>query len=82
MPPPSGPEVAGEECQVNLRLLCLDAYELVAQKLPAEDLPFLRLVSKQWYHAANKGVRTFGKPGFLSNRQLAHLHVAAQKFRG
>ncbi|KAL3130556.1 hypothetical protein ABBQ38_008364 [Trebouxia sp. C0009 RCD-2024] len=81
-PPPSGLEVAGEESQADLRLLCVDAYELVAQKLPAEDLPSLRLVSKQWYHAANKAVRLFGKPGFFSKSQLAHLHLAAQKFSG
>ncbi|KAL3130560.1 hypothetical protein ABBQ38_008367 [Trebouxia sp. C0009 RCD-2024] len=84
MPPSSGhQEVAGEvPCQVDLRLLFLDAYELVAQKLPAEDLPSLRLVSKQWYHAANKAVLLFGKPGFFSKSQLAHLHLAAQRFPG
>lgn len=59
-----------------------DVYELVAQKLPAADLPSLRLVSKKWYTATNHAVLVFGKDGFFSESQLENLHIAVQKFPG
>ena len=66
----------------ELPQLPIDVYKLVAQKSPAADLPSLRLVSKKWYAATNKAVRTFGKKGFLSKPQLENLHIAIQKFPG
>lgn len=59
-----------------------DVYELVAQKLPAADLPSLRLVSKKWYSAANRAVRVFCKQGVFSESQLENLHIAVRKFPG
>ena len=74
-------EVVHEEQKLPQQLP-IDVYKLVAQKLPAADLPSLRLVSKTWYATTNKAVRTFGKEGFLSKAQLENLHVAIQKSSG
>ena len=77
------PEAVGEVLiEEELPELPADVYDLVAQKLPAEYLPSLRLVSKNWYTATNKAVRTFGKNGFFSHSQLEHLHTAIHKFPG
>ena len=84
MPLTSDPEAVAEVVheEEELPQLPTDVYRLVAQKLPAADLPFLRLVSKKWYAATNKAVRTFGKKGVWSQSQLENLHVAVQKFPG
>lgn len=77
-----GVDENAHEDNPQLPQLPVDVYELVAQKLPAEDLPSLRLVSKKWYTATNKAVRIFGKNGFFSESQLDNLHVAIHKFTG
>lgn len=75
-------EVGAVVHEEELPQLPVDLYELVAQKLPVEDLPSLRLVSKKWYTATNKAVRIFGKKGFFSESQLENLHIAIHKFPG
>ena len=75
-------EVGEVLIEEELPELPVDVYDLVAQKLPAEDLPSLRLVSKKWYTATNKAVRIFGRNGFFSQSQLEHLHTAVHKFPG
>lgn len=60
--------------------LPLPVYCLIAQALPQEDLPSLRLVSKDCYQAANKAVRTFGQNGCVTNVQLDFLDSCTHKF--
>ena len=63
--------------------LPLFAYNLVALALPHEDLPSLRLVSREWCEAANKAVRRFSKEKYYSApAQLDDLRIAVQKFTG
>ena len=76
-PDPGGVgEVVVEE---RLPQLPTEVYTLVAQKLPVEDLPSTRLVSKNWYTATNRAVRSFGKNSFFAGSQL---HTAIHKFPG
>lgn len=53
----------------------------MAQALPHEDLPSLRLVSREWREAANKAVRRLGISP-LTHTQLDNLRVAVQMFPG
>ena len=74
------------DCLLDTQLLALPLHicSIVAQALPQEDLPSLRLVSRAWCDAASRAVRHLGKGvnSVLRLAQREHLQIAAHKFPG
>ncbi len=71
------PESAAQEPHLPVAL-----YKLVAQMVSQDDLPALRLTSKEWHDAANAAVQRIGKGGWLTKLQLQYLPKAVHKFSG
>ena len=66
---------------VELPVLPLAVYSLVAQALPHEDLRSLRLVSRAWSNAANGAVRSLNKR-VLTIAHRDNFQTAVHRFPG